>query len=216
MAAVAALCVGGTAFGAAQAQELKGSAVAGEQKTAQCIGCHGIVGFKTGFPNVHHVPKLHGQNASYIATALAEYKKGERKHPSMRAIAQTLSAQDMADLGAYFETHSGAPALPSAPEPSSADAAKAVLQKAGCPACHGANFNKPISAGYPKLAGQHPDYLYYALRAYQTQDKAFIGRANPVMVGMVKQLSDQDLHVVAQYLGDLSGDLTTVQLSRFR
>jgi cytochrome c553 len=43
-----------------------------------------------------------GQNAAYIASALSAYKKGERKHPSMRAIAASLSDQDMADIGEYY------------------------------------------------------------------------------------------------------------------
>jgi cytochrome c553 len=43
-----------------------------------------------------------GQNAAYIASALTAYKKGERKHPSMRAIAASLSDQDMADIGEYY------------------------------------------------------------------------------------------------------------------
>jgi len=43
-----------------------------------------------------------GQNAGYIALALSEYKKGERKHPTMRAIAGSLSDQDMADIGEYY------------------------------------------------------------------------------------------------------------------
>ena len=67
-----------------------------------CAGCHGIPGYKTAFPEVYSVPKLGGQHAAYIVKALQEYKKGERTHPSMRAIAATLSEQDMADLAAYY------------------------------------------------------------------------------------------------------------------
>lgn len=69
-----------------------------------CEGCHGIPGYKTAFPEVYSVPKLGGQHAAYIVKALQEYKKGERTHPSMRAIAATLSDQDMADLAAYYSS----------------------------------------------------------------------------------------------------------------
>ena len=77
-----------------------------------CIGCHGIPGYQASFPEVHKVPMISGQNAKYIAAALAAYKKGERKHPTMRAIAASLSDQDMADLAAYYERHAGTAKAP--------------------------------------------------------------------------------------------------------
>ena len=49
--------------------------------------------------------------------------------------------------------------------------------------CHGANFNKPIDAAYPKIAGQHADYLYVALKAYQIEKTRSVGRANAIMAG---------------------------------
>jgi cytochrome c553 len=89
------------AFGT-QAQELKGNADAGKGKNAMCIGCHGIPGYKASFPSVYSAPMIAGQNAKYIENALIAYKSGERKHPTMRATAASLTAQDMADLGAYY------------------------------------------------------------------------------------------------------------------
>jgi cytochrome c553 len=193
-----------------------GNAAAGEQKNAMCVGCHGIVGYKTGFPEVHRVPKLYGQNAQYIATALAEYKQGDRKHPSMRAVAQTLSPQDMADLGAYFASIASHGSASHAAAPTDAGTTAALVAQAGCPACHGANFNQPVDPSYPKLAGQHGDYLYVALKAYQTNDKTLVGRGNPIMGAMVKQLTAEQLQALAQYIGGLSGDLTTIQHRRFQ
>src|SRR2546427_3760417 len=84
--------------GSASAQDAK----AGEKKAAMCIGCHGIPRYQASFPEVHKVPMISGQSAKYISTALAGYKKGERKHPTMRAIAASLSDQDIADLAAYY------------------------------------------------------------------------------------------------------------------
>jgi len=84
-----------------------GDSAAGARKTQMCAGCHGIDGWRTAYPEVYHVPKLGGQHPEYIVKALQEYKSGERSHPSMRAIAATLSDQDMADLAAYY---GGAPA----------------------------------------------------------------------------------------------------------
>lgn len=97
VAAAATLGVVGT-----QAWAGEGSAEAGKKKTQMCAGCHGIDGFRTAFPDVYMVPKIAGQNPSYIVSALKAYKSGDRKHPSMRGIAGSLSDQDMADLAAFY------------------------------------------------------------------------------------------------------------------
>lgn len=80
----------------------QGDAAAGKNKTAMCGGCHGIAGFRTAYPETYRVPKLGGQNAGYIVNALKAYKAGDRQHPTMKAIAASLSEQDMADLAAYY------------------------------------------------------------------------------------------------------------------
>jgi cytochrome c553 len=98
-AAAAALAVGSLD---ALAQAPAGDAAAGAQKTQMCAGCHGIEGWRTAFPEVYQVPKIGGQHPAYIVKALQAYKSGERSHPSMRAIAASLSDKDMADLAAYY------------------------------------------------------------------------------------------------------------------
>ena len=102
-AAAAALALAAAIPFAAAAQSAPaGNAAAGSQKTQMCSGCHGIEGWRTAFPEVYKVPKLGGQHQAYIVKALQEYKSGERSHPSMRAIAASLSDQDMADVAAYY------------------------------------------------------------------------------------------------------------------
>jgi cytochrome c553 len=86
----------------AAAAEVTANAEAANNKAAMCIGCHGIPGYKTTFPEVYQVPMIGGQSAKYIENALKAYQKGERKHPTMRGIAASLSDQDMADLAAYY------------------------------------------------------------------------------------------------------------------
>jgi cytochrome c553 len=71
-------------------------------KVSMCIGCHGILGYKTSFPELYHVPMIAGQNAKYIEAALNEYRKGARSHPTMDAVATSLSDQDIADLAAFY------------------------------------------------------------------------------------------------------------------
>src|SRR5438876_11400350 len=91
-----------TLAGHACAQSASPDAAAGAKRTQMCVGCHGILGWRTAFPEVYKVPKLGGQHEAYIVKALQEYKSGERTHPSLRAIAASLSDKDMADLAAYY------------------------------------------------------------------------------------------------------------------
>ncbi len=71
-------------------------------KVDQCIGCHGIPGYKATFPEVFPVPMIGGQSAKYIESALNAYKKGDRKHPTMQGIAKSMSDQDIANVAAYY------------------------------------------------------------------------------------------------------------------
>lgn len=87
-----------------------GDPVAGREKNAMCEGCHGIPGWRTAYPVAYSVPKLGGQHADYIVAALKEYKSGERSFPTMRAIATSLSDQDMEDLAAYYASSYTGPA----------------------------------------------------------------------------------------------------------
>jgi len=79
-----------------------GDAARGSEKNQMCKGCHGIEGWRTAYPEVYRVPRIGGQHEAYLVKALQDYKSGERKHPSMRAIAAPLSEQDMADLAAFY------------------------------------------------------------------------------------------------------------------
>jgi cytochrome c553 len=198
----------------AHAQDAKGDAKAGEKKIAMCIGCHGIPGYQASFPEVHKVPMISGQGAKYIVSALGAYKKGERKHPTMRAIAESLTDQDMADVAAYYEGHGKVEgATPATATEPSAKVAE-LLKKGTCVACHGDNFSKPIDPSYPKIAGQHADYLFVALKAYKAEGHATWGRSNGIMAGMAKQFSNAELKELAKYISAQQGELKTVPQPR--
>lgn len=200
-------------FGAAA--QVTGDVKAGESKAAMCIGCHGIPGYQNSFPEIHKVPKISGQTDKYIAAALVAYQKGERKHPSMRGIAGSLSEQDIADLAAFYAAHNpGVTAPETVKEPNAV--VKALLDKGACVSCHGANFSKPIDPSYPKIAGQHADYLYVALKSYTVENNNVVGRANPIMGGIAKQFTLAELKQMANYLGSIEGELATKPQSRFR
>jgi cytochrome c553 len=160
---------------------------------------------------------ISGQGAKYIVSSLNAYKKGERKHPTMRGIADNLSDQDMADLGAYYEAHgkvAGAPELAKAAG-GSVKAAE-LVKKGGCVTCHGDNFNKPIDPSYPKIAGQHADYLLVSLKSYKAEKNAQVGRSNAIMGGIAKQFTNAELSEMANYVSALPGELKTVPQSKFR
>lgn len=86
-------------------------------------------------------------------------------------------------------------------------AGKAAAEKYNCAACHGKDFNSPVDPSYPKLAGQHQDYLEHALIAYQRGANGANGRGNAIMGAQAKPLSHQDIQNIAAYLHSLPGSL---------
>jgi cytochrome c553 len=220
-----------SAAAVAHAEDVKGDAKAGAGKVAMCLGCHNITGYQASFPEVHKVPKIAGQSATYIVAALNGYRGGDRKHPTMRSIAAPLSDQDIADLAAYYSQlgeRSGPAAQPviEVPKPGEAPAGEpkylvepriaALLKKGNCVACHGANLDTPVDPSQPKLSGQYPDYLYVALKSYKTANNPVIGRNNATMGAQVKGLTPAELRELADFIGSRDGDVRTVQHERFR
>lgn len=199
----------------AQAQTVTGKVEEGAKKTAMCVGCHGILGYQASFPEVHKVPMIAGQSATYISAALNAYKTGDRKHPTMRAIADTLTEQDIADLAAYYSVlglkEGDAPPAAAAKAPG--DRVQALIGRDAanaCITCHGANFNTPNDGTVPRLAGQHADYLFVALKSYKIEKNANLGRSNGVMAGQAKKFTNAELKELAKYISSLPGQLKTV------
>ncbi|SPB15956.1 cytochrome C [Caballeronia novacaledonica] len=85
---------------------------------------------------------------------------------------------------------------------------KALSDSHNCAACHGPGLNKPVSGEYPRLAGQHASYIYWALRQYQIGgDNPNFGRNNAIMKAQVQSLSQSDLKDLAAYIESLDGSL---------
>lgn len=85
---------------------------------------------------------------------------------------------------------------------------KQLVESHNCAACHGANLNKPVTPEYPKLAGQHASYIYWALRQYQMgKSNPQLGRNNAIMQAQVQTLSQSDMKDIAAYIESLDGDL---------
>jgi cytochrome c553 len=197
-------------FSTAHAQD----AQRGSTKVQMCIGCHGIVGYQADFPQVYHVPKIAGQDARYISAALTAYRSGDRKHPTMRSIAVSLTDTDIADISAYYATL-GQPEgdVPQALAKAIPDSLSAAMVT--CVSCHGANFSTPLDA-MPRLAGQYADYLQIALRSYKVEGNPHYGRQNAIMGAQAKPLKDDTIEQIAAYLASLPSALRTVPQPKFK
>lgn len=169
---------------AAQADTTEGNATRGKVLGYTCHGCHGIENYKNVYPT-YSVPKVGGQNAKYMETALQGYASGERAHPTMNAHAASLSTQDRADIAAFF---AASPVRAAGTPVGAAPAAAAT-----CVACHGAD-GISISNDYPHLAGQHIDYLERALRDYKAGK-----RKNAVMAGIIAGVKEEDIPALAKF-----------------
>ncbi len=91
------------ALSQAPAAPAKGDAASGKSKAvAICSGCHGVVGIRTAYPEVYNVPRLGGQNADYLASALRSYRAGDRYNPTMKGLASALTEKEIVDIAAYY------------------------------------------------------------------------------------------------------------------
>jgi cytochrome c553 len=180
-------------LGSAQAD---GDAARGKTLAYTCHGCHGIPNYKNAAP-MYSVPKLGGQQATYMAAALKEYASGDRSHPTMHAHAVSNSEQDRADMVAFFAGQGARKAAVVGTPPAAAQV---------CTACHGADGH-PIVPDYPALAGQHADYIAQALRDYKSGK-----RKNAIMAGIVGTLADKDIDAVAAFYAKQDGLCDTKQI----
>ena len=180
----------------AQPAVAEGDPEAGKQIAYTCLGCHGIEGYRNAYPSFR-VPKLGGQKAGYIEIALKGYRDGTRKHPTMVAQATSLSDQEIADVAAYLASIGNETVAAGGTQGASFDKA------AACTACHGQN-GISVNAAWPTLAGQHEEYLKYALKQYRNG-----GRTDPVMMAQAALLADEDIPLLARYFASLEGLETT-------
>jgi len=191
-AVLAALCLTQMAYAEADAER-------GKVLADTCKGCHAVDSYNNVYPT-YHVPKVAGQNAGYLASALMLYRDGARLHPTMVAQAASLSDQDIQDIAAYMAASGGQSATPE----TALENAKGSMPDAGqvCVACHGQTGISPIPTN-PNLAGQYADYLEQAQAQYKRGD-----RKGPNAIAMQAQLmavSDEDLAAIAAFYAGQSG-----------
>src|SRR5271168_2709571 len=178
-----------------------GSVEAGATKAVTCQACHGANGNSTN----PEWPSLAGIGADYIAEQLKNFKEGKRANPVMMPMAATLSANDMADLGAYFDSlvNTGLEADPSYWQ------AGEKLYRGGdkdrgipaCMACHGPTGAGNGPAKFPALRGQHAEYVVKQLNDYVSGTRP--PGPGGIMPVIAKRLSAEDIRNVASYVQGL-------------
>ncbi len=171
-------------------EQVSDDPAAGKIKAAACVGCHGPEGVSNGLPG----PSLARQNAGYLVGALKAYGSGARNDPMMSPIAQGVNDADAGELAAYFASVK----CQDAPAADREAASRGQAAAAKCTACHGAE-GRASNRAWPNLAGLSKDYLMNSLKAYKAG-----ARTNPMMSGVVKDLSETDAEGVAAYYAGAS------------
>jgi len=164
----------------------------GRQLGFTCMGCHGIEGQRNAYPSFR-VPRLGGQNAEYLDTALNAYRDGARPHPTMQAQASSITDDDIDNLIAWLMTFGQADKVATAEQVAGVAAAEI------CVTCHGV-AGESVQPAPPTLAGQHEDYLVYALRQYKDGT-----RSGNVMTAFAATLSDADIEMLAEFYAAQDG-----------
>jgi len=186
----------------------QGSIEAGKAKSATCAACHGTDGNSL----ITTYPKLAGQHGKYLEKQMQELKLGMltsgkqgRFDPVMSAMAMPLTEQDMADLAAYYAS------LPISDNstPEEVVAKGKVLYQMGdldrevtaCIACHGPRGNGTELSGFPKISGQHSDYVKAQLLKFRSDERN--NDMNAMMRDVAKKLTDDDIEILSKYVGGL-------------
>jgi cytochrome c553 len=165
----------------------------------KCFICHGAGG-ESSSPVF---PRLAGQNASYVARQLADYKSGKRKSSTMQPMVEDLSADDFMALGAYFA--SWPTVVHAIEDPDLAQMGRFIFQRgnpysgvASCATCHGADAHG--TDVLPRLAGQHAQYTENQLKQFNKRERT---NDNAVMHGIASKLTELELKAVAAYISGL-------------
>jgi cytochrome c553 len=175
-----------------------GNIEAGATKATTCSACHGATGNSTN----PEWPSLAGIGADYIADQLKNFKEGKRANPIMMPMAASLTADDMADIGAYFNSlaNSGLEADPSFWQAGEklyrgGDAARKIP---ACIACHGPTGRGNEPGKFPALRGQQSAYVLKQLNDYASGTRAT--GPNGVMQTIAKRLTPDDIKNLASYV----------------
>lgn len=180
---------------AAKPDLVKGAASYG----AVCAACHGA----DGNSSIPANPRLAQQHPEYLVKQLAEFKSGKRANAVMSGLSAALTDADMRNVAYWLSAQKGKPGF--AKDKDLVALGERIYrgglpdrQIAACAGCHSPN-GAGIPAQYPRLAGQHGDYVAAQLTAFRDG-----GRKNSVQMSQVAaKLSDREIKAVADYVAGL-------------
>jgi cytochrome c553 len=188
-----------------RSRDLNNASVPASATAAQvCSNCHGLDGNSVS-PNF---PRLAAQPAAYLELQLKEFRSHHREDPAgfeyMWGLSRHLTDAQIAGLAAYFSRQAARPNAPG--DPRVAENGRAIFEKGlpgqgvpPCATCHGAQGHG--NDIYPRIAGQHADYVVKQLGVYQKTEER---PAGVVMKGVAHSLTPQDMRAVAAYLQGLT------------
>lgn len=198
----------------AQGALAAGDAAAGAEKVAVCAACHGADG-NSPAPNF---PKLAGLGEKYILKQLQDIKAGVRVVPEMTGLLDGMSDQDLADAAAFFTSKpmqlAGAQPLElrvnSGADVDALELGQKIFRagnpEVGAPACMGCHSPRGLGnapAGYPRLSGQHADYIEKQLRAFRAGERVNDGDQK-TMRQVAQYLTDAEIKALANYISGLN------------
>src|SRR5689334_14464896 len=192
------LFAGAVASAGAQNNPADVQRAAEEKAVNLCSTCHGPRGISTS----PEFPILAAQRADYLEAQLDAFRAKTREekiaHDFMWGIAYNLDDAMIKNVALYYSTQPPSPGRPG--DPALATKGKELFDKGipgrgipACASCHGANAEG--IAGFPRLAGQHAKYVVSQLNYIQS-----LVRKAPVMHGIVKDLTPDEMQAIAVYV----------------
>lgn len=201
----------------------EGTSAAGEEKSAECVSCHG----EGGHGMVPLFPKLAGLSPAYVSKQLMDFKSGKRKDPTMEGLASALSDEDIVNLAAYYaeQTIIISPVMiddDEDEEENEADstsevslsedellalgkriylAGNSVTKVPACSACHGPEGRGNQAAGFPVLRYQYADYVVKALSEFKSGVRK--NDPNATMRMTVGKMTEQEVEAVSAYIAKM-------------
>jgi cytochrome c553 len=197
-----------TALSLAGFVQAEGDASAGKDKAMACGACHGADG-NSAAPSF---PKLAGQGEKYLIKQMNDIHEGRRVVATMAGQLDNMSEQDIANIAAYYSAQTGTVGQAKADLVELGEriyrAGNSEVGIAACTACHSPTGEGNAPAGFPKLGGQHADYIEAQLRAFRTgAEEPEKGRSNDgetrIMRDIVSRMSDLEIRAVSSYIQGL-------------
>ena len=165
-----------------------------------CVVCHA----EDGNSLAPIYPNLGGQNVAYLERQMILMRDGDRPAPLMAGQLDNMSDEDIRELAEHYAAQPAA-----AGQAKDADLALGeaiyrggILDKgvAACTACHAPDGAGNALAGFPRLAGQHPDYTIAQMTAYREGDRATDENNGGVMRDVAANMTDGEIKAVANYI----------------